>query len=416
MKGEFKALSSTSTAHFSNDGIFFLFSALIVYYSAPPLNLNVLILGYFASIYTLISGLLSLPVGKWSDSGDRDPELMTLGILVLGISLIIFSIPFFLGSSPGMLVNYTLVGIGAFALGFGQAFYHPLGANILRYSLRGMDSSFLLGINGSFGSLGRAVLFFIAGIMIIDLGAFRGLFLLSFYYFAISIFIYYTSKDLRKAGKGIKVNKERQKSVMTPISSFKGVIPFLGILVATMFLRSAFQLAISIYIFKFIDDTFRNGFLSYLFLLIALIAPILGQPLFGHITRKIGGNLTLLIAGIISLFSFIPFLIFSNYYILALLFFAIYVFAAFTGFPSLLGFINQKIPREISTRANTWVWGIGNTVGGAVGIMLFTLISEVYNLNLKSTFEIMLTFLAVSIVTNLFIEHYSKKLKSQITV
>ena len=117
----------------------------------------------------------------------------------------------------------------------------------------------------------------------------------------------------RKLGKGIKVNKERQKSAMTPISSFKGVIPFLGILVATMFLRSAFQLAISIYIFKFIDDTFKNGFLSYLFLLIALIAPILGQPLFGHITRKIGGNLTLLIAGIISLFSFIPFLIFSNY-------------------------------------------------------------------------------------------------------
>ena len=94
MKTEFKALYSTSLAHLSNDGVFLLFSSLIVYYSEPSLGLNITILGYFATIYVLISGILSIPVGRWSDSGDRDPELKGFGILLLAISLGVFSVPF----------------------------------------------------------------------------------------------------------------------------------------------------------------------------------------------------------------------------------------------------------------------------------------------------------------------------------
>jgi MFS family permease len=419
MNKEYIALSSTSLAHLSNDGIFLLFSSLIVYYSHPSMGLNVTILGIFASIYTLVSGILSLPIGKWSDSGDRDPELMSLGILILGFSLILFAIPFYYVTTMTLSVKYLIVGMGAIVLGFGQAFYHPLGADILRYSLRGKDSSFLLGINGSFGSIGRAVILFIAGIMIIDFGAFRGLFFLSLYYFVIALVIYEMSRKIRKSDKivekAVERNKKLKREQVVKISSFPGVVGFLSILTLTLFLRSFFQLAVATYAFKYIDTIYNNNFLSYLFLSVALVTPIIGQPIFGQLTKRKGGNFTLLFAGSLSLAAFIPFLYFSNYYIVSLVFFSIYAFAAFTGFPSILGFLNQKIPPAISTRANTWAWGIGNTVGGAFGIIVFTVLSQILRVSEETSFVIMLFFLALSVITNLMIRPFSNKLKSQIT-
>lgn len=415
MKEELKALGSTSTAHFSNDGVFLLFSALIVYYSSSPELLSVLVLGYFAAIYTLVSGLLSLPVGRWSDSGDRDPELMVAGIFILGISLVIFSLPFYFGTNMPVVIRYAFVGIGAIVMGFGQAFYHPIGADILRYMLKGKDSSFYLGINGSFGSVGRALIFFIVGILIIHFGTFSGLFLLSLYYFAISLIIYLSSRNLRKSGRSVSTGKKTISGPMAKISSFKGVVPFLTMLSTTMFLRSAFQLAVATYMFKYIDGIYHSGFLAYLFLFISLITPIVGQPYIGHLTAKIGGNKTLLITGSLSLISFIIFLLFSKIYLVALPFFAIYAFSAFTGFPSLLGFINQKIPKELATRANTWVWGIGSYVGGAIGIMIYTSFTEIFHISQTDAFWIMLSFLFVSIITNVLLNPYSARLKSQIT-
>lgn len=415
MRDDLKALGSTSMAHFSNDGVFLLFSALIVYYSQSPELLSVLVLGYFASIYTLVSGVLSLPVGKWSDSGDRDPELLFAGILLLGFAIAVFSIPFYFGSTMPILIRYAFVGIGAVVMGFGQAFYHPIGADILRYMLKGKDSSFFLGINGSFGSIGRSAIFFIVGILIIHFGTFQGLFLLSLYYFVISVVIYVSSRNMRKNGRDSRSRKKSPSGPLAKISSFKGVIPFLTVLTSTMFLRSAFQLAVATYMFKYIDDIYQNGFLSYLFLFLSLLTPVVGQPYIGHLTAKIGGNKTLLITGTMSLASFIVFLLFSQTYLIALPFFALYAFSAFTGFPSLLGFINQKIPKELATRANTWVWGIGSSVGGAVGIMIYTSMTEVFHLSQTDSFWIMLSFLFISIITNLMISPYSQRLKSQIT-
>ena len=417
LKTEYKALSSTSLAHLSNDGVFLLFSSLIVYYSEPSLGLNITILGYFATIYVLISGILSIPVGRWSDSGDRDPELMGFGILLLAISLVVFSAPFLYASSMAILTKYAIVGLGALVLGFGQAFYHPLGADILRYSMKGKDSSFLLGINGSFGSLGRAVILIIVGIMIVDFGAFKGLFYLSLYYFAVAAIIYLMSRNLRKS-EGYRERVEaraKEKKKLVKMRSLPGVTEFLGILTLTLFLRSAFQLAISTYSFTYIDHIYKSGFLAFVFLSVALVTPILGQPIFGQLTKRKGGNYTLLFAGVLSLLAFVPFLYFSHNYALSLVFFSIYAFAAFTGFPSVLGFLNQKVPKEVSTRANTLAWGIGNTVGGAVGILIFTTLFQTLNISMEYSFLLMLSFLILSIATNLMIEPFSNKLASQIS-
>lgn len=414
MREDKKALISTSMAHFSNDGVFLLFSSLIVYYSQPSTGLNITILGYFATIYILVSGIASIPIGRLSDSRDMDPELMFVGILIIGLSVVLFAIPFSFSSTTSLLIKYLFAGVGAIVLGFGQAFYHPLGASIIRTSLRGKDSSTYLGINGSFGSMGRAILLFIVGVLIIDFNPFFGLLLFSIYYFVASVIIYLSSRSLRK--NGINIKSKPKPSTLKPMKEYPGVIGFLSVLTSTIFLRSVFLMAIATYTFKYIDSTYHSNYLSFLFLSSALTTPILGQPVFGILTKKIGGNRALLASTIISLMAFTPFILITENFYISLSLFSIYSFAAFTGFPSILGFVGQKIPLEITTRASTWTWGIGSTLGGATGVMIVTEMHNQLNYSFRFLFEIMLIFLLLSAITNLFIGKFSSRLENQINI
>ncbi len=417
MRRDIQALFSTSFAHFSNDGVFFLFSSLIVYFSAKDVGLNALYLGYFAVIYTFIAGVLSIPIGKISDGSDRDPELMGLGILLLAFSILLFSLPFVSPFNSSIGLKYVLVIAGAITLGSGQAFYHPLGADILRYSLKGKDSSVFLGINGAMGSVGRALIISVAVILIGFYGAFKGLLFLSVAYFVISLLVYLSSRNIRKSEKVLENEREKEKkmSEIKKIRDFPGVLSFLLILTLTLSLRSIFQMAVALYIFSYLNSIYLSTALSAYFLSIALITPIIGQPIFGVITKRLGGNSTLLLAGIISILAFIPFIFIRFPYSVALILFSIYAFAAFTGFPSILGFVGQKIPRELATRANTWTWGVGNTAGGAIGILIFTLLHNYYKLSLAYSFELMIPFLAISIILNIMVYPFSARLQSQIT-
>ncbi|MGP6207435.1 MFS transporter [Cuniculiplasma sp. SKW3] len=417
MRTDIRALISTSFAHFSNDGVFFLFSTLIVYFENPTVGINALFLGYFAVIYTFIAGVLSIPIGKKSDGNDKDPELMGLGIVLLAISILFFAFVFYSQSSLSITWKYLFVVLGAIFLGSGQAFYHPLGADILRYSLKGKDSSVFLGINGSMGSLGRALIISVATLLITVYGAFQGLLFLAISYFIIALLVYLSSRKLRKPEYVMENQKksERKESKVRSIKSFPGVRAFLVVLTLTLITRSIFQMSVALYIFSFLNSIYQNKVLTAYFLSIALITPILGQPIFGYITKRVGGNTTLFIAGLISLASFVPFIVFQLSYTYALILFSIYAFAAFTGFPSILGFVGQKIPKELSTRANTWTWGVGNTAGGAVGIFLFTILNKYLDFSYRYSFELMLSFMVLSIILNLMVYPYSSRLESQIT-
>ncbi|MCL6015113.1 MAG: hypothetical protein M1323_05755, partial [Candidatus Thermoplasmatota archaeon] len=64
---------------------------------------------------------------------------------------------------------------------------------------------------------------------------------------------------------------------------------------------------------------------------------------------------------------------------------------------------------------NTWAWGIGNTVGGAFGILIFTTLFETLKIPMELSFIIMLSFLILSIITNIMIKPFAKRLPSQIT-
>jgi len=77
--------------------------------------------------------------------------------------------------------------------------------------------------------------------------------------------------------------------------------------------------------------------------------------------------------------------------------YALYVFTAFSGFPVLMGYVNQIVPREISTTAGGMVWGIGNTVGGGIGIAIISILLYVHT-TLIDAMWIMTIFGAVSLI------------------
>ena len=72
--------------------------------------------------------------------------------------------------------------------------------------------------------------------------------------------------------------------------------------------------------------------------------------------------------------------------------FAVFAFVTYSGFPVLLGYVGQVVPREISTTSNALVWGFGNTLGGAVGIAVIdgfkVFVSLYYSLTLMLIFAL----------------------------
>ncbi|MEM3847911.1 MAG: MFS transporter, partial [Metallosphaera sp.] len=137
-----RVLTFTSLAHFSNDGVFLIFPLLIVYYSTEK-HVSVVFLGILSIVYTLLSGLLSPFIGDKADKMDRDSELISLGILLEGVSMALFALSFVTLTIPALT-------LGALLLGIGQAFYHPLGGAVLSRTF-GKSSGRALGVNGSLG-------------------------------------------------------------------------------------------------------------------------------------------------------------------------------------------------------------------------------------------------------------------------
>ena len=400
MKSEVKALVFTSIGHFANDGTFLLFSALIVFYS--NIGIPVYFTGSLAVVYTLLSGVFALYVGKLSDKHNKDPELMSIGILIMGIAVALLALPFYTSSA-----EYYAVTVGSLILGIGQAFYHPIGANIIRFSKPGRDMSDFLGINGSFGSLGRSLLILVFGAFVLSTGDFTGTMLYALIFIVLSGVIYSGTYKIRKPER--RTHKPNQ-SMKIELKGNAGVWGFIAILTSSFFLRSMFLGSVSVYIFSYLDLIDANSSaLSFIFLGVSLMTPVLGQPFFGYLTRKKGGFLTVVLTGVISFVAFAGFLS-TNMYYLDLIFYSIYAFAAYTGFPTLLGFIGQNVPASVSARANTIAWGLGTTVGSSAGLGVFLLFYKVFNQSLHTVFIEISLFLLASIIIALFIPAYSNRI------
>ncbi len=393
MKNTKQSLVFTSFGHFANDGNFLLFPTLIAYYKVIP-HVNIAFLGVMAIIYNLLSGLLGPSIGKLADRIDRDGALIFLGILLEAISAIFFGLAFVFTA----YVNYIIL-VASVLLGVGQAFYHPIGASILAFTYGKMDSSSAMGINGSFGSLGRALIPSLLVYSILFLGKFYGLVAIAVYTFIAALIIFwglsffrrskYITIDSKKHGKKTEEGKASD-------AEYNKYGKFLYILTAIVFIRSFFLLGTVTFTPDYFDNIFHSKVIMGDIVTISFLGAVFGQPYFGKIVKDYGGKFTIAVTTVASTVFFALMLLTDNVYLVTVIY-LLYATFAFTSFPVLLGYVAQTIPQKFSSRSNAMVWSFGNIVGGAIGIAIVTLLLYVH-VALYTSFVIMLVFSVISII------------------
>ena len=381
-----RALAFTSLGHFSNDFTTLLFSVLIIYYN-KDFGLGLALLGAIAIGYNVISGFLSTQIGRFADRTRMHRTLMAAGIVVLGVSMMLFAVSFASGSYviPAMIAAVILLGVG-------EAFYHPLGASVLNRIYSGKSAS-ALGINGSFGSVGRSLLPIVLIPLILAVGETYALLILGAYAILAGAAIF-LGLGFMKDGEVHRADTARKAA--NNKEALRRYRPVLLALVAMVFVRAMFLLGTTTYISEYLLNQTGSEIMVGYVLTISFVTAIIGQPIFGKLTDMYGGRATIGITTVFSALIFFLFMLSGSDVALIAATYAIFVFLSFTGFPVLLGYVNQIVPRDVTTTAHGMVWGIGNTIGGAAGIAVMSLLLFL-GLSLTSTMWAMLVFGVASI-------------------
>jgi len=392
MKDQGKSLIFTSLGHFANDGNFLLFPTLIAYYKVIP-HVSIAFLGVMAIIYNLLSGLLGPSIGKLADRIDRDGALIFLGIFLEAVSVIIFGIVFVFQA----YADYIIL-VASIILGIGQAFYHPIGASILAFTYGKKDSSSAMGINGSFGSLGRALIPSLLVYSILFFGDFYGIMAIAVYTI-IAAFVILEGLLFFKRNKYIKIDNKKHKKntdeAKVSDNEYRKYSKFLYILTAIVFIRAFFLLGTVTFTPDYFDNVFHSKIIMGDIVTISFLGAVFGQPYFGTVVKNHGGKFTIAVTAIASTVFFGLMLLTDNVYLVTIIY-LLYAIFAFTSFPVLLGYVAQTIPQKFSTRSNGLVWSFGNIVGGAVGIAIVTLLLYIH-ISLYTSLVIMLIFSVASI-------------------
>ncbi|MBX8632121.1 MAG: MFS transporter [Thermoplasmata archaeon YP2-bin.285] len=391
MKYDRRSLIFTSMAHFANDGNFFLFPVLIPFYSSLP-GVSLVGLGSVAIIYNVLSGLLSTPIGAIADRIDRDAFLIFSGMFLNASSVVLFALPFLY---PRLL--YVFVISGSVVLGFAQSFYHPIGAAIISIANPGEESSSVMGVNSAFGSLGRAMTPYVISFAILLIGGFDGLTSFSLYLFLIAAVTFAGLRTFSRRNSGRKVAGKADGRAAGEFHSYAG---FIYLLTAIVFIRSMFMLAVTTYIPEYMSDIYQSKHIMSIVLTAGLLIAVPGGPLFGRITSLKGGKFTIILTSALSALFFAVFLLTRSVLVSGLAY-AVFAATAFTGFPVLLGYVGNVVPNRYSATSNALVWGIGNTLGGAAGIAVLTLMLLI--MPLSYSLWLMLLFAVVSLAMTPFL-------------
>ncbi|MEM0202218.1 MAG: MFS transporter [Candidatus Micrarchaeaceae archaeon] len=357
-----RALLFTSIGHFSNDGMFLLFTLLIVYYS--EIGVSLVLLGFFAIFYNLLSGIVTPKVGSVVGRSDRG-TFIAFGIAIEGLAVVLFAASFAFHS---LLYEFMLLGL--IALGVGQAFYHPIGSSVLSHTY-GSGVPQALGINGAMGSIGRTVFPIFITLAIAAYGTSIGLNAVAGVVFVLAAVLYL----------GLRMFSQRYYKSYSPKTrkgpdyahALKENSGFIKSLTTVIFFRSLFMIGTETFIAEYVFNIIGSNVIVGTFLTLSFIPAVLGQLFFGRFAQKYSGRAAVVVTTIFEVPAFVVFLMVSNiaYLIIA---YGLFTFLAFTGFAVIFSYVDQVIPQRHVTAIGAKVWGIGDVLGGAAGIIVATLL------------------------------------------
>ncbi|MDS0256506.1 MFS transporter [Thermoplasmatales archaeon AK] len=394
MNNETRTLIYTSLAHFTNDGTTYVYPFLLTFY-ADLKGANLVFLGAVYILNHLVNGFLSTPMGRIVDKVHRENIFLFIGIVIEGASLFIFTLPFMVPSTL-----YPAVITGLIVLGVGQTFYHPIGATVIRKAYGRDRAPHALGINGAFGSLGRAFVPSIMVAVVLLYGEFIGLSVISSFIVLVSLLpLFGLSFISRKAstGSNAKGSKVEAKSTAKKTRLERKVVIFLAIFTAIVFLKAMMARGIIVYLPTYVKLDTGSLVLSTTIITAGLVIGAFGQPIWGRMTSIFGGKFTVSIVVVFTLVFYLLFLLFNRNVTLMLITYAIFALFNYSGFPVLLGYVSQIVPEEASSVSSGLVWGMGQILGGATGTGITSLFLLFYplgkSLYLMSIFGLLPIFL-----------------------
>ena len=403
--GSLRALAFTSYAHFVNDGFYLLFPLLITYYSEIP-GIKISFLGFIAVIYAVLSGVLSPKMGSLADSRDNDAAMIGIGLSIYAAAVAVLVMPFVFHA-----YFYYLVILGAAVLGVAQSFYHPIGAAILSYSFK-KDAAEKMGINGSAGSLGRSIVSGLFVLGVAALGIYTGMFLLAAFALVSSIIIYAGLSGFRRRTGGKRPKVAANRAVMKKeAKKYRG---FITTLMAVVFMRAMFLAGTVTFIPKYLDIVLKSNVLMGSVVSVSFFFAVVGQLAFGYITDKKGGRFSLVLTSVVPGIAFALFLLVGNNALLLAVTYSVFTFFGFTGFPVLLGYVNQAVPKSISATAGGDVWGIGQYIGNGAGIAVISAL--ILFISVHYALWLMLVFLIPSVVLIAFLPERGRLRSSHVRV
>ncbi len=425
-----KTLSLISFGHFINDGMVFFIpvtAAILAKEHGAPAALITAVL----TLFYLATALFGLVVGRIADIVGRRGVLISLGIFILSLGLGGFYLALLAPPGPGA---DALAILAAIVAGVGSSFYHPLGGSVIQLAFDKQSMGRVLGINGAFGSLGRAlypsVFFIVAAFSITQTST-------------VAIFAAVGAISAGIIGWGLaeSVSKKRRghsTSVAVPSSKGSGDITqsmkpsaqnavshgassttgkdtasqnesgkqsmrnvLNGSVIALTiiaFFRSMAFIGIVSWVPIYLTTQKHFGVSSHLGYTVTLMyaGGVVGQPLFGQLVDRFDKRLVLSLNSLLSALSIIAYIATSGAAsMVALVFFGFFTFA---GFPLLLSLVSDYVPKGSSSTGNALVWGLGSTGGQAMGPLVVGLLTFGSYSRLTTAFAIMAVIAALTVL------------------
>lgn len=381
--GRVRALAFTSIGHLANDGATAFVPVVVDLLASlrgatPPEVLVLLSMFYFTSAIT------SVLVGMRADATGAPGALMAAGIGCLGLGLGGFGAALAF-SSPADLFAWALA--CDVVMGVGSSFYHPLGGSILQSAFGRHATGRALGLNGSMGSLGRALypsLFLITAAGVTYSGS---LWLFGAVELGLAFLIW---AGLRRTGAPAGVSLGRRPSFRSSLSR-----PMVMLLAVALSLQASFS-GVTAYTPIFL--TTQRGFGIGVLLggaITALYAPAIpGQPFFGFLSDRLDRRLVVAISGVGAGFSVLGYVLASG--VVSVAFLALFGFFSFTAFPVLLSLASNYSSEGSRALGNSLIWGLGVTAGASIGpVLVYSLTLDQYA-RLAWSFEVMAVLAVIS--------------------
>ncbi|MDD1770235.1 MAG: MFS transporter [Methanomassiliicoccales archaeon] len=352
-----RTLVLASIGHFVNDGSTFFVPVIAALLALQP-GVQATDVGGMLVVFYASSVVASVYLGRMADRTGRPGPMIGIGLALLSFGLIGFALSLALATGSALVLFSA---VSALVAGIGSAFFHPLSATILRSSHPDGSRGKVLGIAGAVGSVGRMLypaLFTVFAVALTQEGSIALFGLIGLILSSV-----------------VWLGLRRTRLPPTPKdSSSKGKLNRgLAALSVVALVRGMAEVGIVAWVPTFIGVTKGAGVTDTgIAVTIMYSAGIIGQPLFGILSDRFQERLILSITSFGAAIFILAFVYATGLWVLAFLF----AFGLFSlnSYVLMLSAAGDYAKVGSGSTENALVWGIGTTVGAALGPSLVGLI------------------------------------------